>query len=206
MVAAPRSIVVEIADDDLFVSSDGRQLEHPEKLLSGLPEESDAAQFCCKIVEWAQQKAVEHVSESSEDELVDAHGGLNHSLELNLDLLPEADALRADASRQLRIVTWGRSMRRTAPRAQKHFCVSLKKLRYRADPGKETGLSSLIMARVCRCTYFATWVRETIIEIETQNLSDISINCWKGRHRSVAAAELLRMRYYPCAQVQHLEL
>ena len=43
-------------------------------------------------------------------------------------------------------------------------------------------------------------------QVEHSNLSCISINCTKGRHRSVAAAEILKKTYYPNATVKHLTI
>ena len=39
-----------------------------------------------------------------------------------------------------------------------------------------------------------------------EGLKCIGINCAKGRHRSVAAAELLKRYYYPSAVVEHLTI
>ena len=71
---------------------------------------------------------------------------------------------------------------------------------------KMNGLSSEIQARISRCSLFPTWITMVIEAIETKNLSVISINCTKGRHRSVAAAEILKAVYYPKATIEHLTI
>ena len=43
-------------------------------------------------------------------------------------------------------------------------------------------------------------------QVEHSDLKCISINCTKGRHRSVAAAEILKKTYYPNATVKHLTI
>jgi len=42
--------------------------------------------------------------------------------------------------------------------------------------------------------------------IEENDLRIVSFNCSKGRHRSVAAAELLKKLVYPNSEIIHLEL
>ena len=43
-------------------------------------------------------------------------------------------------------------------------------------------------------------------QVEHSDLKCISINCTKRRHRSVAAAEILKKTYYPNATVKHLTI
>ena len=43
-------------------------------------------------------------------------------------------------------------------------------------------------------------------KIERDDLYAVSINCTKGRHRSVAAAEILRKVFYKEAKVEHLTI
>ena len=43
-------------------------------------------------------------------------------------------------------------------------------------------------------------------KIEEEDLHCISVNCAKGRHRSVSLAMLLKLVYYPQAKVTHLTI
>ena len=50
------------------------------------------------------------------------------------------------------------------------------------------------------------WLSMTVSKIEDGNLQAIGINCAKGRHRSVAAAEILKQLFYPAAKIEHLTI
>ena len=63
-----------------------------------------------------------------------------------------------------------------------------------------------VQARLARGRLFPTWLAMTVNKIETKDCTVIDVNCAKGRHRSVAAAELLRTLYYPQATVEHLTI
>lgn len=67
-------------------------------------------------------------------------------------------------------------------------------------------MSDEIQEGLTKDPMFFTFVRQVVRGIETNNLLVISITCTKGRHRSVAIAELLRKWFYPDAIVQHLTI
>ena len=71
---------------------------------------------------------------------------------------------------------------------------------------RNNGLCEEVQHNVMRCPRFAGWLAMAIEKIERDDLHVVAINCAKGRHRSVAAAELLRAHYYIRADVQHLTI
>ena len=125
--------------------------------------------------------------------------------------LPGAEELGADPNRKLLIFTWGRKvMKWEAVRqkgAQQNFNASVLNGRGAGvDLRKMNGLDPEVQRCVGRCPRCPQWLALTVGAIEKKDLAVIAINCAKGRHRSVAAAELLRALYYPSANVQHLTI
>jgi hypothetical protein len=49
-------------------------------------------------------------------------------------------------------------------------------------------------------------LRQTVRKIEEEDLHTISTFCSKGRHRSVSAAVLLKLIYFPNATIEHLTI
>jgi RNase adaptor protein for sRNA GlmZ degradation len=68
------------------------------------------------------------------------------------------------------------------------------------------GRDKQIQKRICRASAFDFLLRTTIKHIEGDDLKRISVNCSRGKHRSVAFAEILRDYYYPKAKVLHPNL
>ena len=77
-----------------------------------------------------------------------------------------------------------------------------------ADLRLMTGLHEEVQANLAGRRYFERWLATTISRIEQSAvpLRTISIYCEHWRHRSVAAAEILRQFYYRNARVTHLRI
>lgn len=112
------------------------------------------------------------------------------------------------SSRDLIIYTWGRQLRKQAPGdSQRDFNAAVLNGRGGgANLRRENGLCESVQNNVSRCALFPTWLEMVVSSVEKNNLTTISVACAKGRHRSVAAAELLKQRYYPNAKVFHLTI
>ncbi len=68
------------------------------------------------------------------------------------------------------------------------------------------GRNEEIQRRIVRAKTFETLLCATVNKIEQDNLNNISINCAKGKHRSVSFAEILAKYYYPNSTVIHPNL
>lgn len=118
-------------------------------------------------------------------------------------------ATTSDREREVTITTYG-SRRRSGPDTQtnqRNFDVSNVPLK--VDPRcltTLTGKDPEIRDLVARTPRFRRFVCGVVRAIERDNLTEVSINCHQGRHRSVAVAEILRDTYYPRAKVRHMEL
>ena len=77
-----------------------------------------------------------------------------------------------------------------------------------ADMRVMTGLHEEVQANLAGCRHFERWLATMISRIEQSSppLHTISIYCQHGRHRSVAAAEILRQFYYEHARATHLAI
>lgn len=137
-------------------------------------------------------------------------GGDEESDTLELQYLPTPEELGATKDRMIRILSWGRklcSWQSVQSRgAQRNFNAGVLNGRGGVNLRKMNGLSEAIQRNMIACVRFPEWLQFTIGVIEKDNLSCISINCTKGRHRSVAAAEILRRVYYPNAIIEHLTI
>lgn len=152
------------------------------------------------------KEILDFISEKQQDLLVDDEENPGFDAEDEVPMyLP---VLAHDKTRKITIITWGRKMRKAMPeKSQKNFNaailngkrkdINLKKLDGRSDDVQEV---------VSRCSMFASFICGVIENVEKNNLNCISVNCAKGRHRSVAGALLLKKYYYPNANVIHLEL
>lgn len=110
--------------------------------------------------------------------------------------------------RKLKIYTWGIARRQRPPNdSQKNFNAGVLNGK---KPGvnikKLDGRSTDVQEVVLHSKRFTEFMRMTVEAIETNNYSVISINCTKGRHRSVGCTELLKKHFYPMAEIVHLEL
>lgn len=206
---------VEISSKDIYVNVDDRRAEDIDafvkEALNMLGADcmiDHAGLFGQRLLQWVRNSDADvHEQEVDVADVVVGCEGVNTSMYLDLSPLPKTSDLCASADRQLDIVTYGCSVLPTRPQAQRHYCIDQKGIRYRMsgrDAAKWSGLDEIIQARVCRCALFANWITEVVCDIEEHGLKDIAIFCWKGRHRSVAAAEILKRVYYPKAAVQHL--
>ena len=70
------------------------------------------------------------------------------------------------------------------------------------------GTSEEVQRNVASCSAFPRWLESVCYRVEESNppLHTISIRCTKGRHRSVAAAEIMKTFDYPSANVRHLTI
>ena len=71
---------------------------------------------------------------------------------------------------------------------------------------KMTGLCIEIQSMVSKCSLWPTWAAMVVGKVEREDLTEISVNCRRGRHRSVAAAELLKKCFYPEGRTEHLTI
>nr|QBK89512.1 MAG: hypothetical protein LCPAC001_00220 [Pithovirus LCPAC001] len=113
-----------------------------------------------------------------------------------------------DPKRKLTIYTWGKRLKKSKPHQSQHnFNASILNGRAKGiDLRNNNGLYLPIQKVVSRCSSFETWINMAIKKIETDDLISISINCAKGRHRSVAVAEILKKVYYPDSKIIHLTI
>jgi len=157
-----------------------------------------------QILLWARANAEgEGFGEDSceEDEFDDDCAGIE-----TLYLNPALKAL-ADPNRELKISTWGRALMKNAPAGAVNFNAAVLSGRgHGVNTRKMNGLCLEVQTAVSKCSLFPTWMELVIRKIERDDLCHIAVNCTKGRHRSVAAAELLKMLYYKRADVHHLTI
>jgi RapZ C-terminal domain len=123
-------------------------------------------------------------------------------------LLPKFDV---NSERKLTITSWGVNQKGAGGHAPSNsqlnvnasvLCSSKKGLNLKQMDGRD----KRIQQRICRASAFYFLLRTTIERIEKDDLSRISVNCSRGRHRSVAFAEILRDYYYPNTKVIHPNL
>mmetsp|Transcript_4141 Transcript_4141/g.6421 ORF Transcript_4141/g.6421 Transcript_4141/m.6421 type:complete len:363 (-) Transcript_4141:116-1204(-) len=125
--------------------------------------------------------------------------------------LPTSSELGVDPTRPLRILTWGnKTMKWSAVQsrgAQRNFNAAVLNGRGGGvDIRNNNGLSDGVQRNVSRCPRFPAWLQMFVDSAEKENLHVVGVNCAKGRHRSVAAAELLKKLYYPLATIEHLTI
>lgn len=128
----------------------------------------------------------------------------NNNDEKNIQLVD----YKIDKNRKLLIYTWGRAVRKSLPFDSQHnfFAGQLNGRGHGVDLRRMNGKFEEIQIVVSNCGRFYDFMLEMLKKIETKNLSVISIYCTKGRHRSVAAAELLKKYYYADATIKHLDI
>lgn len=181
----------------IMVSCDGLQEKDVEEFLDmTIPTcEPTGKDLGCRLLEWARANSDEGFDESEE---FDVEG-------FDLQYLP---TIELNKDRKLRILTWGRDMLKQMPAdAQANFNATVLTGKGGGiNLRKMNGLNIEIQARVSRCSLFPLWVSQVVRKIEAENLTCIAVNCRKGRHRSVAAAEILKKVYYPSATTTHLTI
>lgn len=112
----------------------------------------------------------------------------------------------------LTIYTWGNQVRKAPPSDSQHnFCVTgISSYKPKGiDLRKIDGRDARLQAKLERMPRFHLYVQTIIHKILQEKLSKVSINCHKGRHRSVGTAEMIatemRKRGYNVT-LMHLEL
>jgi len=126
---------------------------------------------------------------------------------LDLRYIPSPSDIGADTTRPLKILTWGRAMLKQPPKADRNFNAAVLNGRGGGvDLRHNNGTSEVVQARISRCSKFPEWISMVVGKIEQEDYKVVSVNCTKGRHRSVAAAEIMKKVYYPSAEVQHLTI
>jgi RNase adaptor protein for sRNA GlmZ degradation len=92
------------------------------------------------------------------------------------------------------IYTWGNKVRKGAPsQSQKNFCVtSISSYKPKGlDLKNIDGRNERLQEKLMRQKRFPVYFNAVMKSIVNEGLTSISINCHKGRHRSVGFAELL---------------
>lgn len=119
------------------------------------------------------------------------------------------------SERELVIITWGRAFRDSCPTFRSGKVVIKTEHNFNAavvaDKPRNINLRRLdgrseeLQAAFLKNRDFQDFVLNIRDLVEARDLHIISINCQKGRHRSVSAAEVLKRLHYPRAQVYHYE-
>jgi len=163
-----------------------------------------------QILQWARANVGDGFEEDATDEEEQDEIGddlYSDSAEIEtLYLNPELKLL-ANPNRELKISTWGRALMKNAPTGAVNFNAAVLSGRgHGVNTKKMNGLCLEVQTAVSKCSLFPTWMELVIRKIERDDLCHIAVNCTKGRHRSVAAAELLKRLYYKRADVHHLTI
>ena len=116
----------------------------------------------------------------------------------------------ADSNREITIYTWGNKMRKTAPKESKQN-FNVCGISYKAQCNGISlkiydGRNEELRKRVTSSPMFERYVANIVKNIEENDHRVISVNCHKGRHRSVSTAIVLQEKYYPKAKLIHMEL
>jgi RNase adaptor protein for sRNA GlmZ degradation len=94
------------------------------------------------------------------------------------------------------IWTWGNKRRRAPPHPVQHnFNVCNVTAGYKphgVDLRKVDGRDKRLQAKVERGRNFDLYMKAVISKVQNEGVTKIGINCHKGRHRSVAFAELAK--------------
>lgn len=126
------------------------------------------------------------------------------------DEIKDDEEIKWDEKREITIVTWGNRLRKHAPNESQHnfnVCgVSYKKRANGTDLRTMTGMNEELKNKIATAPRFDKYTKSIVKVVERDNLSIISINCHKGRHRSVSVANFLKDKYWNNAKVFHIEL
>lgn len=126
-------------------------------------------------------------------------------------------AIGCNASRALTIYTWGKDVIPNergpvgAEDTQRIFDAKELSARKFGKMGQNqlsnrTGLHPEVQVVFCEYSGTPAWIRDTCACIEREDLTIVSVICAHGQHRSVAAAEIMKMLYYPNANVVHMTM
>eukprot|EP00927_Polykrikos_kofoidii_P054755 TRINITY_DN49129_c0_g1_i1.p1 TRINITY_DN49129_c0_g1~~TRINITY_DN49129_c0_g1_i1.p1 ORF type:complete len:678 (-),score=84.16 TRINITY_DN49129_c0_g1_i1:151-2184(-) len=125
-------------------------------------------------------------------------------------VLPSPNVVGANRERRIKFISWGTNRLPRPPEVEVHITCSIKKFHYLTRNNKHikrlNGLNEEVQGQIMRCGFFSSWVADVVSQIESKDLACLGLHCFKGTHRSVAAAEILRKVYYPRALVEHLSL
>eukprot|EP00929_Paragymnodinium_shiwhaense_P055508 TRINITY_DN27806_c0_g1_i1.p1 TRINITY_DN27806_c0_g1~~TRINITY_DN27806_c0_g1_i1.p1 ORF type:complete len:390 (+),score=86.41 TRINITY_DN27806_c0_g1_i1:73-1170(+) len=194
-----KGLTAEVTSSELQMTVDGIDAEDLTDWAT-MQLAEDASHFGDRFVAWAtaQRSAEPGFDETSEaGETIDG-----------LDFLPSVEQMGVQTDREVLIYTWGKALRKSAPPdSQCNFNAGILNGRGGgADLRTMNGTSDEVQRNVASCGLFPRWIEMVINKIEKTPCHTISINCTKGRHRSVAAAEILRKFYYPNAVLRHLTI
>lgn len=191
-----RGVTVEVGEE-LSITVDGVDAEDLMDWAS-MQLTADPENFGARLLEWVTaQRSAEPGFLEDED-----------TQDTGPDFLPSADELGVRRDRPLLVYTWGKALRKAAPGDSEHnFNAGILNGRGGgADLKSMNGLWDEVQSNVASCGLFPRWISMVCAKVEHSDLKCISINCTKGRHRSVAAAEILKKTYYPNATVKHLTI
>jgi len=199
-VHSDKGVTVELLDE-LQITVDGIDAEDLEDW-ANMQLTADAGKFGARLLEWATaQRSAEPGFLDEDDEDGERTG---------LEFLPSSEELGVQRSRPLVIYTWGKALRKCAPpESQFNFNASILNGRGGgADLRTQNGTSEEVQRNVASCGLFPRWLEMVCNKVEKSMppLHAISMNCTKGRHRSVAAAEILKKFYYPNATLHHVTI
>lgn len=187
---------------DLLITVDGIDAETlRDWMLAQLAE--DATCFGASLIEWV----IAHLFDNG----FDVNNNQEFAHEGGLSFLPTPEELEVDRNRHLLIYTWGKALRKCKPSdSQSNFNAGILNGRGGGvDLHKMNGTWEEVQRNVSSCSRFPGFLESICTKIETSTpapLHTVSINCTKGRHRSVAAAEILKKYYYPNAVLKHLTI
>lgn len=109
-------------------------------------------------------------------------------------------------TKEIIIYTRGKSYTKSKPfDSQKTYnatCLSCSNIKLKNKTGKQKDVQKSIL----ECSKFSRWIENVIQDVEQNNYTIIDIFCNRGKHRSVASAELIKKLYYPNAIIIHIDL
>lgn len=196
-VHSGRGVTIEVGEA-LVITVDGIDTEDLADYVRLQLE--DVGMFGKQLLEWTTAQRAAEPGFLEEEEA----GAREDSLEF----LPSPEELKVTQERPLLIYTWGKALRKGPP-PDSQFNFNAGVLNGRgggADLRTMNGLSEQVQKNVASCGLFPRWLQMVTSKIETAGLDKVSVNCTKGRHRSVAAAEIMKSVYYPNATVKHLTI
>lgn len=106
------------------------------------------------------------------------------------------------------LMTWGKASQKRAPKeSQRNWAVSNISIKdYGLNLKKINGKNRDLQSKINCDPKFMQLIELMVKEINENKYETISISCDKGKHRSVAIAEILKKLYYPRAEIIHLDL
>lgn len=110
--------------------------------------------------------------------------------------------------RQLTIYVWGRSVRKFPQnlKLDHNFNACVLHGKKSGVDWRKDGRTEEIRKAVMKGRLFPSFMYTMVKTVEIKNVTNIGINCSKGRHRSVTCAIILHKYYYPLAKIIFMEL